>query len=136
MGKVEQVWSKLRAALTKCAVLLSVAALWACAVPSTGVVPRGDDRYTVTRQGNGAWVSVDSLKAEALHEADAYCTQQNKRLKFIHSKEIPAGMLGAGPRARCCSAVSETALSGGGDSPSGWAIPAGSAHKLFLATCQ
>jgi len=67
--------------------------LSACAVPTTGVVPRGEDRYTVTHQGRGVWVSTDSLKAEALQEADAYCTKQSKRLKFIYSKEIPAGVL-------------------------------------------
>jgi len=55
--------------------------LSACAVPTTGVVPRGEDRYTVTHQGRGVWVSTDSLKAETLQEADAYCTKQSKRLK-------------------------------------------------------
>ena len=34
--------------------------LAACAVPTTGVVPRGDGMYTVTRQGEGAWVTVGS----------------------------------------------------------------------------
>ena len=76
---------------------LSALVLTACAVPTTGVVPRGDEMYTVTRQGSGAWVTVDSLKAEALQEADAYCISQKRKLKFIHSKEIPAGPFGRWP---------------------------------------
>jgi hypothetical protein len=53
--------------------------------------------YTVTRQGSSAWVTVDSLKAEALQEADAYCNSQKTKLKPIHSKEIPAGPFGRWP---------------------------------------
>ena len=80
------------------AVLLCVPPVFtACAVPTTGVVPRGEDMYTVTRQGSGAWVTVDSLKAAALQEADAYCIAKTKKLKFIYSKEIPAGALGRWP---------------------------------------
>jgi hypothetical protein len=71
--------------------------LASCAVPTTGVVPRGDDLYTVTRQGNGGWVTVDSLKAAGLQEADAFCLTKGKKLKLIHSKEIPAGPLGRWP---------------------------------------
>jgi hypothetical protein len=53
--------------------------------------------YTVTLQGNGAWVSVDSLKTAALQEADAFCGKKTKMFKFIHSKEIPAGPFGRWP---------------------------------------
>ena len=69
----------------------------ACAVPTTGVVPRGEGMYTITRQGNSAWVSTDSLKTAALQEGDAFCGTQKKKFKFIHSKEIPAGVLGRWP---------------------------------------
>ena len=68
-----------------------------CAVPTTGVIPRGDDMFTVTRQGAGAWVSTDALKAEGLQEAQAYCETKSKKLKFLHSKEIPAGAFGRWP---------------------------------------
>lgn len=74
-----------------------IAALGGCAVASTGVVPRGEDMYTVTRQGEGGWVTTDSLKTEALREADAFCTEKKKKFKFIHSKEIPAGVFGRWP---------------------------------------
>lgn len=83
--------------LLKIAFCSSALVLTACAVPTTGVVPRGEEMYTVTRQGSGAWVTVDSLKAEALQEADAYCISKKMKLKFIHSKEIPAGPFGRWP---------------------------------------
>lgn len=68
-----------------------------CATPTTGVVVRGDDMYTVTRQGEGFWVTTDLLKTAALQEADAFCGARGKKLKFVHSKEIPAGALGRWP---------------------------------------
>ena len=72
-------------------------ALTGCAVPTTGVVPRGDDMYTVTRQGAAAWITVDSLKTAALQEADAYCSGKSKKMKFVYNKDIPAGVLGRWP---------------------------------------
>jgi hypothetical protein len=81
----------------KFSVCCSALLLAACAIPTTGVVPRGEDMYTITRQGNGFWVTADSLKVEALKEAASHCNQQKKKLKFIHSKEIPAGALGRWP---------------------------------------
>lgn len=69
-----------------------------CATPTTGVVPRGDGMYTVTRQGEGFWVTPDTLKSAAILEGDAYCKQQDKKgVKVIHTKEIPAGPLGRWP---------------------------------------
>lgn len=81
---------------------LSIAAIGAvllagCAVPTTGVVPRGDDMFTVTRQGSSAWVSTDSLKTAALQEADMFCNSRGKRMKFMYNKDIPAGPLGRWP---------------------------------------
>jgi hypothetical protein len=78
------------------AIALAVA-LFGCATPTTGVVPRGEGLYTVTRQGNSAWVTTDSLKAAALQEANGFCGAMRKQMKFIHSKEIPAGPLGRWP---------------------------------------
>lgn len=68
-----------------------------CATPTTGVVPRGQDLYTVTRQGGGFAVTTDSLKAAAIKEADAFCSERGKRLNVLHTKEIPAGVLGRWP---------------------------------------
>ncbi len=83
--------------LSTIAVAVASAVLAGCATPTTGVVPRGDDLYTVTRQGEGAWITTDSLKAAALQEAGAFCATQGKKLKQVHSKEIPAGAFGRWP---------------------------------------
>lgn len=74
-----------------------VTLLSGCAVPTTGAIPAGDGMMTVTRQGNGAWVTTNSLKAEALKEANTVCESKGKVFKFIHSKEIPAGAFGRWP---------------------------------------
>lgn len=73
--------------------LLLALALSGCAVPTTGVVPRGEGLATVTRQGDGFWVGADTLKAAAIQEADAHCQGGGKRVKVMHTKEIPAGPL-------------------------------------------
>ena len=75
----------------------SAAMLAGCAIPTTGVVPRGDDMYTVTRQGGAAWITTDSLKVAAIQEADTYCTGKGKKYKFMYNKDIPAGPFGRWP---------------------------------------
>lgn len=79
--------------------LLSTALLVGCATPTTGIVPRGDGLYTVTRQGDGFWVTTESLKTAALLEAGQHCETSKRSLKVIHIKEIPAGVLGRWPEA-------------------------------------
>jgi len=66
--------------------LMSVVLLCACSIHGSGVVARGD-RYAAARYGD----SADSLNAEAMQEADAYCAQKQKNLNVTHSKDIPAG---------------------------------------------
>lgn len=75
----------------------TVLLLSACATPTTGVVPRGEGLHTVTRQGEGFWVTPDALKAAAILDADAYCKNSGKSVKVVHTKEIPAGPLGRWP---------------------------------------
>jgi hypothetical protein len=53
--------------------------------------------FTVTRQGQGFWVTPDSLRVEALQEANAFCTKQSKKLNVLHTKDIPAGAFGRWP---------------------------------------
>jgi hypothetical protein len=53
--------------------------------------------FTVTRQGSGFWVTLDSLRVQALQEADTFCTKQSKKLNVLHVKDIPAGPLGRWP---------------------------------------
>jgi hypothetical protein len=78
-------------------VAVLLVALAGCATPTTGIVPRGEGLATVTHQGSGAWVSTDALKAAAIQEADAHCQRNGKHAKVVHTKEIPAGMLGRWP---------------------------------------
>lgn len=68
-----------------------------CAVPTTGVIPQADGYYTITRQGEGFWVQPLQLTAMATQDADAYCRHDRKTVKVIHTKEIPAGVLGRWP---------------------------------------
>lgn len=77
--------------------IASSAALAGCAVPTTGVVPRGDDMYTVTRQGDSFLVTTESLKIRAIQEADAYCSGKGRKFKMVYNKDIPAGPLGRWP---------------------------------------
>jgi hypothetical protein len=73
------------------------ALLAGCAVPTTGVIPRGEGLYTVTRQGEGFWVTTEGLKTAAIQEANVYCNSQKKTFKLVHNKDIPAGALGRWP---------------------------------------
>jgi hypothetical protein len=75
----------------------ALAMLAACAVATTGVVPQADGYYTITRQGDGFWVQPLALTAQATQDAQAYCAQNHKSAKMIHTKEIPAGVLGRWP---------------------------------------
>lgn len=76
---------------------LGAAVVAGCATPTTGVVPRGEGLFTVTRQGSGAWVTTDSLKVAAIQEADAHCARLGREVRVVHSKEIPAGPFGRWP---------------------------------------
>jgi hypothetical protein len=47
---------------------------------NSGVVPMGDERYMVSRQAAAGAFGPDTLKADALQEATAYCRRENKSL--------------------------------------------------------
>jgi len=74
--------------------IAAVIFLGACSIHSTGVVPNGEDRYKVTHLNGSASVSTDSLTADAINEANAYCTQNQSELKVTNSKETHLGSLG------------------------------------------
>lgn len=71
--------------------VFTLAVLSGCATATTGAVPIGEGLHTITRQGNGAWVSTNSLKNAAIIEADAHCKRDGKSFKLVHSKEIQSG---------------------------------------------
>jgi hypothetical protein len=64
-------------------------ALVGCAVPTTGVIPRTEGNFTVTRQGNGFWVQSAQLTNDAILEGVAYCEKSAKKFKQVHVKEDP-----------------------------------------------
>lgn len=71
--------------------IAAVATLGGCAVqvPTTGVVNRGNDVYTVAHQGATGFHSVGPLRISATQEASEYCTKQGKKFVVLHTKEIP-----------------------------------------------
>lgn len=79
------------------AILFWTMILTGCAVPTTGVVQRSEGMLTITRQGEGFWVQTMQLTAMATQDAEAHCTRSSKKLKVLHTKEIPAGPLGRWP---------------------------------------
>ncbi len=75
-------------------VVALVTCLGACSIHSTGVVSSGEDRYKVTHLSGSGSVSTDSLTADAINEATAYCTQNQRGLYVTNSKETPLGPFG------------------------------------------
>lgn len=70
-----------------------------CAVPTTGVQPLSDGLQKIAHQGNGFWVTTESLKIAATKEAGEHCAKFNKAARVIDVKQIPAGALGKWPEA-------------------------------------
>ena len=70
-------------ALSAAAVLLF---LTGCAANS-GVVAMGEGKYMVSRQAAKDFSGSGTLKAEALQEADQFCSKQHKTFKVLSSKE-------------------------------------------------
>lgn len=91
--------SWLAASMTLCRASILSICLAACATPTSGVLPAGEGAYVVTHQGSSALVTTADLKAAALREASAYCEQQGKRIKIIHTKEVQARPFGGWPEA-------------------------------------
>jgi hypothetical protein len=83
---------RIRNVMKQWQVLLAIVTLLgACSIHSTGVGPRGEDRYTVTHVSGSALVSNDSLTADAMEEGADYCAEKQRKLKFIRSEETPLG---------------------------------------------
>lgn len=86
--------------MKKLALLLWVgASLAGCAVPTTGIQPLPEGLHKVAHQGNGAWVTTESLKLAATKEAQGYCAKSGKTVRVIDVKQIPARPLGGWPEA-------------------------------------
>lgn len=68
-----------------------------CATPTTGIQPLSDGLYKVSHQGNGSWVTTDSLKVAATKEAQGYCAKANKTARVVDVKQISARPFGGWP---------------------------------------
>jgi hypothetical protein len=78
---------------------ITVFSLVGCATPTTDVMLTKEGLYTVTRQGEGAWVNTSELRAAAIAEGNQYCATKQMAMKVVQVKEIATGVLGRGPRA-------------------------------------
>jgi hypothetical protein len=76
-----------------------IALVIGCAV-NTGIVSTGRNTYMVARQAATGFSGSGNLMAEALREADGYCSTQKRTLKVISSKEArPPFIFGNFPKA-------------------------------------
>ena len=74
---------------------------FACGCASnSGVVAIGSDTYMVSRQAATGFSGLGTLKADAMKEANDYCTSQKKALKVISTEEAePPYIFGNFPKA-------------------------------------
>ena len=64
----------------------------------TDVVATPDGLYTLTRQGEDAWVQMADIRAAILVEGNQYCETKQMAMKVVQVKEIPTGAFNKAPR--------------------------------------
>ena len=69
--------------------IASVVFLAGCATTS-GVAPLGEDTFLISRNGAGFWSSTAQIKAEALKDADTFCTEKGKKLQTVRTAQHEA----------------------------------------------
>lgn len=75
-----------------------VCLLGACAA-NTGVVSMGQGTYLIEKQAATGFTGLGNLKAEAIAEAGAYCTQQGGNFQVVSTTETqPPYVMGNYPR--------------------------------------
>lgn len=83
----------------KCIALTLATALAGCA-SSTGVAPLGGGLYMIAKQAATGFPGLGNLKAEAIQEAQTFCTSSGKELHVESMSETaPPYVLGNYPRA-------------------------------------
>ena len=70
-----------------CAVFL----LAGCAA-STGVIPIGNDTYSISHRDNGPMASLGALKAAAYKDAASFCAARNKTVQIVRSNDVPRSL--------------------------------------------
>lgn len=65
--------------------LLAIASLFSIAgcTSTPGVIPVGNDTYSIMISGQSGFVAVGGMKADAYVKAEKYCKDLNKSLKEI-----------------------------------------------------
>lgn len=83
----------------KSLIFVTSLALTGCA-SNAGVVPTGPDSYLVSKQAATGFSGADTLKVDALKEANEYCLKKEKQVKVTHTSEAkPPYVMGNYPRA-------------------------------------
>jgi hypothetical protein len=72
-------------------IAVSVLTLTACAA-STGVIPIGNETYSISHRDNGPLSSLGALKAAAYKDAAAYCAAKDKKMQVLRSNDVPRSL--------------------------------------------
>ena len=77
-----------------------VASLLTGCASNSGVVPSGNNTFSVSRQAASGFSGLGTLKTDAIEEAHQYCLKNNKALHVISATESdPPFILGNFPKA-------------------------------------
>ena len=71
---------------------ISAAFLLAGCAASSGVIPIGNDTYSISLRDNGPMASLGSLKAKAYKDATSFCAAKNKTLQVLRSNDVPRSL--------------------------------------------
>jgi len=91
----------------------SIALLVCGCAKNSGIIPTGANTYMVSRQATIGFVRMNTLRADAMKEANDFCTAQGKTLKIISTEdEEPSYIFGNFPKTEvqfsCTESESET----------------------------
>lgn len=86
--------------MKKLLIAMAPLAFFTACASNTGIVPTGQGNYMVARQAATGFPGLGTLKADALREADQFCTSQGKALGATSATENQGPfILGKYPRA-------------------------------------
>jgi hypothetical protein len=81
-------------------VVLALSFFTAGCAANSGAIPLGPDTYLISRQGGGFWAMPNTLRNEALTEANQYCSSHGKFFRVVSTQMLSQIALGqsGGPR--------------------------------------
>jgi hypothetical protein len=71
-------------------IIVTLLMLQGCA-SQTGVISIGGGQFSASRKGAGFWKSTNSLKAETIKEAEAFCIVSGRKLNIEETRIQAAG---------------------------------------------